>query len=56
LIDRLVDLGLNSDDVQIDHVLVTLHDNLNIKKIVYNCAHLVMAILEVLQVLCFINS
>jgi hypothetical protein len=45
-IDRLVDLGLNSDDARIDHVPVTLHDNLNIKKIVYNCARLVMALLE----------
>jgi len=27
-IDRLVDLGLNSDDARIDHVLVTLHDKI----------------------------
>jgi hypothetical protein len=26
LIDRLIDLGLNSDDVWIDHMLLMLHD------------------------------
>ena len=51
-IDRWVDLGLNSDDTWIDHVPVMLHN----EKIVYNCVCLVMALLQVPQVWCFINS
>ena len=56
-IDRLVNLGLilNSDDMQIDHMLVTLHNNLSIQKIIYTTVHLVMALLEVPQVWCLIN-